>query len=156
MKTIINSNGYRLILFILPFIFSFCSEKKDDVQKVADFTGNYSGGWWSNPPTENNYVNIPASLRLTEVKNDTLWTGEFFFTRSFNSCCKSGSNDGKISMTIKDSVITKFVYNDIIPNCNGTFEGSGKIDSSGTIMINFTGSDCEGEHKGGKLEVKKK
>lgn len=119
------------------------------------FAGNYVGGWWSNPPTERTYANEPASAIFRAGDSDTTWVGEFFFTRIFESCCGSGPNDGTLSFNLVDSVITNFKYMDIIPGCNGLFEGTGIINKSGTVIINFTGSDCEGEHEEARMEFTK-
>ncbi|MBV6646656.1 MAG: hypothetical protein KI790_14460 [Cyclobacteriaceae bacterium] len=129
------------------------SEQKDTMDTVDLTVIRYVGGWWSNPPTSNIYENYGVSAKITRRVNGVDWSGEFFFTDQFQSCCNSGENDGTISFKVENDSIKSFVYNDIIPNCNGTFRGEGTISTNGQLTIHFTGSDCEGEHQGGRLEL---
>ncbi|MFY0600154.1 MAG: hypothetical protein JXR03_10825 [Cyclobacteriaceae bacterium] len=130
-----------------------CSEDEKDTEPVIEpFYGKYSGGWWSNAANGSVYENIGASA-IIDVGTGARWTGEFFYTRNYRSCCGNSTNDGTISFNLVDSVITSFRYSGTVPNCNGSFQGEGVVTPAGSIEIVFTGSDCEGEHEGGMIKL---
>ncbi|CAN0459307.1 unnamed protein product, partial [Ectocarpus fasciculatus] len=120
------------------------------------FEGQYVGGWWSNAASGSVYENYPASISIAAGSSDTEWVGEFFYTRNHISCCSATNpNDGSISFTMVDSVITNFQYIGNLPECAGSFQGEGVLNDSGTIIIQLTGSDCEGVHTGTRIEMSK-
>ena len=143
------------ILIVFLLLGSSCKTDDNTTNTEPDMeeqtiAGDYSGRWSSITPL-NTYDQIPASIRIQATADPNRFIGQFYFTSSFVSCCNSGDSDGSITIDIEGSTITSFTYTDIIPNCNGSFSGTGTISDSGTITINFTGSDCEGEHTGGVL-----
>lgn len=123
--------------------------------EAATFEGQYSGGWWSNAANGSVYDGIPASITVAAGNSETEWVGEFFYTSSHVSCCSTNPNDGSISFTMVDSVITNFEYLGNLPNCTGNFQGEGILDNQGDIIIQLTGNDCEGEHSNARIELSK-
>ena len=53
---------------------------------------------------------------------------------------------------VKGDTITDFVFNEKLTEymggCSGKFTGSGRVNFGGQIEIDFTGTDCRGEHVG--------
>ena len=141
---------------LIAFLVLGLSCKTDDDTAMPEpeaeqsIAGQYTGTWSSVTPL-NTYNQIPASARIQATDNPNRFIGQFYFTSSFVSCCNSGDNDGSLVIDVDGSMITSFTYTDVIPNCNGSFNGTGTISESGVITINFTGSDCEGEHTDGVL-----
>lgn len=155
--------GYVLGLAILASCFA-CSEDEEPAvpvvpEKEAEeetFEGKYVGGWWSNATNGSVYVNIAASAIIKKTDDETKWVGEFFYSRNHTSCCSSNANDGTISFTLIDGVISEFQYDGTIPGCSGDFSGEGEVNDSGKITIVLTsGSDCEGDHSDARIELSK-
>jgi len=144
-----------IIIVLLPLLlFTLGCSSDDDTSKTEDtvspFAGNFRGTWTSQT-ANNNYDRIPASIKFVADANDeTKFTGQFYYTASFTTCCQSGANDGTVQMTVRDNEIINFKLNSIVPNCSGIFEGTGTLENE-TITINFGGGDCEGPHSGGQL-----
>ena len=141
-------------LLLMAWLCLFNSCKSDEVEAIieeeATIAGNYTGSWSSVNP-QSTYDGLAISARVTETSNPNIFDGEFFFTSSYVSCCNSGVNDGTLRFVVDGNNITEFIYNDILPNCNGTFTGTGTINDNGSIRIEFTGFDCEGDHTDGVL-----
>ena len=155
-------NSFKLTFFsccLLTMIFS-CGGDEEDVNVTEGessndgIAGRYVGGWTSDPPTSSKYEGISISAIFTEVREGE-FAGEFFFTSSYKSCCGDNPNDGTLSMFVVGNEITSWRYVDQIPNCNGIFEGSGTVADDGRLLIEFTGSDCEGEHADASLFLRK-
>lgn len=115
------------------------------VQKHASIEGRYLGQWSSTPPNGKKYDKIPISA-IIRSKTDSEYTGEFFFTKYFAPCCDGELHNGTLEIRVVGNKIISWIYNDLIPNCHGTFQGTGEVESNGNIRIDFEGSDCEGEH----------
>lgn len=149
-------NLFKLLtlLFLITSSTYSCANNEDaptePPQKEINIVGDHVGNWSSVTPS-NTYTRIPASARIVSTNDPNRFVGQFFFTASFVSCCNSGDNDGSLEIILDGNKITSFTYNDILPNCNGNFSGTGEISETGDITINFTGSDCEGEHNNGVL-----
>lgn len=148
----ITSLLFHCSLMILLLV--SCNSENDDINtqvnevNLTTLKGKYVGTWNSTTPSIT-YTDYPISLKINHVNQDeTIINGEFFATSSFTSCCNSGENDGSISMQIKDNSIVSFNYTDIIPECAGSFKGSGSIGNELTLSINFAGNDCDGDHVG--------
>ena len=90
---------------------------------------------------------VAISAEIEET-NPGQFRGAFYISNNFTSCCNSGSDDGTITFEVSGDEISNFVWNDIIPNCEGTFEGTGMITSENTFTVDFTGTDCDGDHVG--------
>jgi hypothetical protein len=156
MKTLIT----RYSFLIITIVFISCKSDDDtstppEMEETINFTnieGDYVGKWSSTTPL-NTYDRIPMSMRITASDIPGKFRGQFFFTASFVSCCNSGSSDGSILIEVEENTIKSFVYNDILPNCNGRFEGDGFINENGEISISFAGNDCEGDHTGGLIRM---
>ncbi|MEQ9300702.1 MAG: hypothetical protein RIF33_19175 [Cyclobacteriaceae bacterium] len=155
-----------LTLLLICFVTISCGDDEDNdpvvepvivepEPVVATFDGQYIGGWWSDAANGSSYNNIPASMTIAAGSSATEWVGQFFYTRNHTSCCSNNPNDGTISFTMMDSVITNFQYLGTIPNCAGNFQGEGVLNAQGTIIIQLTGNDCEGEHSGARIELSK-
>ncbi|MEO0572795.1 MAG: hypothetical protein AAF039_13900 [Bacteroidota bacterium] len=137
-----------------------CGSSDDDSSvtpeesEVQTLEGNYAGAWSSITPL-NNYQGIPISAKITATSDPNVFRGEFFFTSNLISCCNSGANDGTLNITIDGDDVTEFVYRDVIPSCNGNFNGTGTTANNDTLTINFIGADCEGDHENGSLVLNK-
>ncbi len=147
------------VLFVCVFsvVAMACADDDPDpvVQETDSIAGKYVGGWTSDPPTPNEYKSIPISVILTQAEEASHYEGEFFFSGSFTPCCGGADNNGTVGFVIEGNEISSFVYNDKIPGCPGLFKGTGTVESDGRLLISFTGSDCEGEHEGGQLFLRK-
>ncbi|MEO9869965.1 hypothetical protein [Ekhidna sp.] len=153
-----------IIALTISFACLSCSEDSEpEIEEVPEkefveqtFTGRYIGGWWSNASNGSVYKNYPASAIIKETEDENKWVGEFFYTRTHTSCCSSNPNDGTISFTLKDGIISDFKYAGTIPDCSSDFRGEGKVEDSGKIIINLTaGRDCEGDHTNARIELSK-
>lgn len=154
--------NYKYAVKILSLTIGMCiivttySCKEEVEEPIVDlvFHGKYAGGWSSTATNGSVYNGIAASAIINEGIND-IYSGEFFFTRNHRPCCGGDGNNGTIYFTMKDSVITDFQYSDTVPGCPGSFSGDGALTKEGKISIDFTGSDCEGKHSGGRLVLSK-
>ncbi|WP_347922927.1 hypothetical protein [Pontimicrobium sp. SW4] len=145
------SKTYLLLICII-ISFSSCNQKdsKDKGNPVENeytlTSGNYTG-LWSSSTAERSFTDLPISASINELASGE-FKGSFFISNNFTSCCNSGENDGAVSFTIDNNVLSNFKYDDIIPNCNGLFAGNGKLLEDNSIIINITGTDCDGNHSG--------
>jgi len=146
-----NMYHLKLIAFlILSISLTQCGTEEDteDNNEVITLEGDYTGTWAS--MTENSL--FPGTIISTKLRflngNENKLVGEFFVSGNFTSCCNSGPNDGTLSMDVDGDMITSFTYNDIIPDCGGTFNGTGEVRTNEELFINFTGQDCDGNHVG--------
>lgn len=120
----------------------------DEEMMEQTLSGNYTGTWNSVTPSVT-FTDFPISATFTEnPSNPDLITAAFFATSNFTSCCSTNSNDGTMIFNLDDNTITSFSFVDTIVDCEGNFSGDGIIDNSGRFIIDFTGSDCDGEHVG--------
>ena len=150
-------NHFFVVTLTSIMLFSSCSgddEEQQVVEETNTVEGRYVGGWNSNPPTANVYENEPISAIIT-MSGENEFTGEFFFSNAHVPCCGGDGNNGTIMMSIDGTTITSWSYDDTIPGCPGRFMGSGTIASDGRLLIDFTGSDCEGEHADASLFLRK-
>lgn len=121
--------------------------------------GDYIGTW-----DDNFYTNFAVSARILSEANKVL-RGELFYTGNFTPCCNAASvgaeNDGKITLVLSEDekTISSFTYDQVLltymGGCNGQYTGTGEIDDF-SFEIDYTGSDCDGFHIGGKLRIEKK
>ncbi|MGL1888085.1 MAG: hypothetical protein OCD76_16335 [Reichenbachiella sp.] len=159
-----------LYLILLTFLLSNCSndddkviiEDKEEEQKEVDdeiFTlsvGSYSGLWNSSASNGSVYTNLDITAKITQIEDGQI-TGLLYISSDFTSCCgSSGGNDGPLSFAILDNEVSDFKWDDIIPDCNGTFTGAGTIvdHDSFSIQIN-KGEDCEGTHSNTSIRLSK-
>lgn len=115
--------------------------------------GKYVGSW-----DDNIYSNFGISADLTYSSGRL--SGPFYYTGTFDSCC-GGNDDGSIIMEIEeDGTIRNFRYNQVLiefmGGCTGTYSGEGNIENYTELHIDFSGSDCEGPHTGGKIVLRKR
>ncbi|MDT0605572.1 hypothetical protein [Croceitalea rosinachiae] len=108
--------------------------------------GNYRGLWNSSTSTAT-FTNLAISAKIEESSTG-MFEGEFFISDNFLSCCNSGPNDGTIRFRVSENTLEDFEWDDIIPNCNGTFEGNGELVDDNSFSIDITGLDCDGNHTG--------
>jgi len=145
------SKTYLLLICII-ISFSSCNQKdsKDKGNPVENeytlTSGNYTG-FWNSTATNTSFTDLPVSASVNEVAPGK-FEGGFYISNNFASCCNSGDNDGIISFTIDNNILSNFKYDDIIPNCNGLFTGSGSVLSNNSIKIDIVGTDCDGDHTG--------
>ncbi len=148
MKTVKTVLSFILLGLVLNACGSDDSQEEEEQIEETTLEGEYRGSWTSVTETTS-FTGVPVSARFAFASNsETRLLGEFFISSNFTSCCESGPNDGSLTMEIDGATITSFRYNDIIPNCGGTFNGTGTISSSEVLEIAFTGNDCDGNHVG--------
>ena len=156
MKSIISINKFFLIVAIL--FFTACGSDSDDPITVTPpvsttLAGDYSGTWDSTTPTAS-FFGVDVSARLTSNAQETRLSGPFFISPNLEPCC-GATNDGRIVIELDGNTITSFTYTDAIPGCTGNVSGTGEIISTGALVIDFTGTDCDGEHTGELVLTKK-
>lgn len=141
---------YRIVRIILLVTFSMpilsCGSDDPASDELVLTTGDYTGKWNSTTATAK-FTNLSISARIKEVSAGK-FEGALFISNNFTSCCNSGKDDGAIHFTVNGTTITDFVWDDIIPDCTGTFMGTGTITSNNGFRIEFTGTDCDGDHVG--------
>ena len=152
--------GFKSILFILWGTFLIACDSTDEPDVVEDpeevpqeifslEAGDFEGQWTSRTATATfEGLSITARVR---IESDSIATGELFISSNFTSCCGSDGidgSDGSISFTVSDNRVKSFIWDDVIPNCEGTFNGSGRLAADNSIEVNFTGTDCDGNHTG--------
>ena len=147
MKKTITINKWMTIVTILFLTACSDGDVAPIIEEPVTLDGKYTGGWTSTTATVS-FSSFPISAQLFTTGDKTSLNGEFFATRNLTSCCNSGNNDGRITMTLDGDIITAFSLNVIIPGCSGNFTGSGVIKPSGDLVIDFTGTDCDGDHIG--------
>jgi hypothetical protein len=136
--TVVDFEGARMFVLSTPSETIRLSENGE-----PDVSGSYVGEWNGNL----GFVGVPVSAKINRVSSDVNdYEGEFFISTNFTSCCNSGANDGTITLSVEKNMIVDFKWIDIIPNCNGTFIGTGQIMPNGDIELSITGNDCDGSH----------
>jgi len=117
--------------------------------------GDFTGTWDDNIYTAFG-ISAKISLRLAGGRAG----GDFFYSGNFTSCCQ-GQDDGTISFNLKEEgSIEDFIYRqDLVSfqggSCPGTYTGSGTVENYTTLVISFTGDDCEGPHTNGRIRLQK-
>lgn len=151
MKKVLLINKYLMLACIL--LITSCSSSDDDDPTIITpppvsntLGGDYTGSWNSTTPSAT-FNNLSVSARLTVNSDGTRLVGKFYISSSFTSPFGS-ADDGSLVIDINGKTITGFSYADNIPNCTGNFTGSGIINDSGNLIIDFTGTDCDGAHVG--------
>ncbi len=115
---------------------------------VTTLDGNYKGTWSSTTPSAT-FTNVPISAKLQFAGSNNILVGDFFVSGNFTVCCSSGSNDGTLTINMDGDDITSFHYNDVITGCSGVFDGTGIVrENDKALVIDFTGTDCDGDHVG--------
>ena len=126
----------------------------EDDPVEESFTGNYRGTWNSTTPSIT-YTDFAISARfVVSASNPNRIDAEFFATSNFTSCCSTNANDGTMVIQLDGDTITSFAFTDTIVDCEGSFSGDGMINASGNFVIDFTGTDCDGDHVGQLLFIK--
>ena len=148
----IKLNTFVLALVCLCFISCSSSDDSEDEiipEQPVGFKGEYTGTWSSTTPSIT-YTDYPVSITIEQERvsgNEITLSGPFFATGSNVSCC-GNTDDGSVVIEIVDNTITSFSFNDRIEGCTGNFTGSGVVTSNGTLVIDFEGNDCDGDHVG--------
>ena len=124
-----------------------------EMSDIPYLQGQYVGTW-----DDNLYSNFGISASLTYSPGKL--SGPFYYSSTFDSCC-GGDNDGTITVNIEeDGSISSFRYNQVLiefmGGCNGTYDGEGTVENFTELHIDFSGSDCEGPHTGGKIVLRKR
>lgn len=118
-------------------------------QELSFSVGRYRGVWDSSATNGANFndLNVTAIINNGEVEGN--FTGSLFISGNFTSCCGAQGNngDGAISISISERQVT-FLWDDVIPGCEGTFNGVGTLVENDRITLNLTGTDCDGDHTG--------
>lgn len=122
-------------------------EATEPAMEPITIPGDYTGVWNSRTETAS-FSNVLISARISETGTNQ-YSGPFFITPNFVSCCGGPGNDGTITFTVEEDSLLNFVYDDVIPNCEGTFTGKGIIHADGTLQLTIAGTDCDGTHAGG-------
>ncbi|RLD22127.1 MAG: hypothetical protein DRI69_02110 [Bacteroidetes bacterium] len=116
--------------------------------------GDYKGTWDDNLDSE-----FPVSATLAFLAGEL--RGAFFATISLVPCC-GGVDDGKLSIKLDGTTITSFRYDQQLDDfgngtpCPGLYVGDGEVTNYTTLVIHYTGNDCEGEHIDGLLTLRKR
>ena len=139
-----NLNLAKSIILIALITIMGCS--KDDGDNNGETTqnppvdtsilsGNYTGTWDSTTPSAT-FAGVPVSAKLQYAGSNTeKLTGEFFISGNYTVCCSVGSNDGTLIIDFDGDTITSFVYNDVITDCSGVFDGSGEIRATDKAFV---------------------
>ncbi len=156
MKNVLTNNKWFLIVAIL--FFTACGGGDDDPVTITPpiattLAGDYSGNWDSTTPSAS-FFGVDVSTRLTSNAQETRLSGPFFISPNLEPRF-GATNDGRIVIELDGNTITSFTYTDAIPGCTGNFSGTGEITSTGALVIDFTGTDCDGDHVG-KIVLTKK
>jgi len=121
---------------------------------VGILSGKYRGTWDDN---------IYTSFGITAVISGSgnTFSGPFYYSNGlpdFTSCCGT-ADDGRIIVKIDGESITEFIYNQDLPTfmggCPGLYDGTGSLKDAITLLVNFSGEDCEGPHTGGRIELER-
>ncbi len=125
-----------------------------ELTDVNPLIGKYRGHW-----SDNLYNKYPNSMEIVSGGAETL-TGVYYYTSQYKPCCNGAQagaeNDGRITLVINAETkeIVKFTFNQVLltfqGGCNGHYTGSGTFDKT-SLLINFTGRDCEGPHTDGVI-----
>ncbi|WP_047547756.1 hypothetical protein [Psychroserpens sp. Hel_I_66] len=150
MKSL-NLKSITLCLVSILFLSLLSCNSDDDNNQVqpisTELEGDYVGTWNSVTPTTS-FTDYAFSASL-EIVDTNILTGSWYAIDSFEGCCSEGDDDGTITMSITGNTITSFLLEDIITDCSGTFTGDGFIrESDNALVVNFTGTDCDGLHEG--------
>jgi hypothetical protein len=138
VATVVDFKGARMFVLSTPSDSIRLPENGE-----PDVSGSYIGEWNGNLGFEG----VPVSAKINRVSAEVSdYEGEFFISTNFTSCCNSGANDGTITLSVENNMIVDFEWIDVIPNCNGTFIGTGQIMSNGDVELSITGHDCDGNH----------
>ncbi len=146
---------FAISFFALLILSTLSCSSSDDPEEIimqeqaAGFIGDYTGTWNSTTPSVT-YTDYPVSITIEQERvngDEIILSGPFFATANQVSCCGS-PDDGSVVIKISGDQITSFSFNDRIVDCTGNFTGSGSVSSNGTLIIDFTGQDCDGEHVG--------
>ncbi len=158
------------ILFISISLLYSCSN--DDENTTSDMPEpNFIGIWkgWFKDNIYDQNTGYPNGLDFTiDIKqqltiNDGNIPGDYiigkiYFTNSTTSCC-GGENDGQITAQYNGvgQLSNIVLIQDLEFSgsaCPGTYAGTGTF-TSNTLSINFLGTDCEGVHSGGEIQLLK-
>lgn len=134
-----------LALLVSTTVILSCGEDEAGSEVLTFSAGDYTGIWNSSTGSRT-FSNLKISAEITEPTPGN-FRGSFYISGNFRSCC-GGVDDGTITFTVSDKEIVDFVWDDTINNCTGTFNGTGIITSKDAIRIEFTGTDCDGNHTG--------
>lgn len=150
MKRTLLTIAWALYLCIA---LSSCSSDDNGTNQEMEMTeetlaGNYIGTWNSTTPSVTFTDFIISAKFVISPSDPNLILAEFFATSNLTSCCSTNANDGTMTINLDGNTITSFSFIDTIVGCEGNFTGSGIIDADGRFLIDFTGSDCDGEHVG--------
>jgi len=114
--------------------------------------GEYTGRW-----DDNIYTNFPISTRIDNFDQDQV-SGKFYYSANFRSCC-GGRDDGFITLTLDGNNIKAFRYDQDLLNykggCPGLYTGTGSVVQFTSLEIQFTGNDCDGQHSGGRISMRR-
>lgn len=159
----------KLPILLICFCLLYSCNNDDNIQSSTkpDFIGIWKGSFKDNIYNEN--TGYPNGLDFTiEIKqqlavNDGNIPGDYiigkiYFTNSTTSCC-GGENDGQIKAQYTNSgQLSNIVIQQDLEfagsPCPGTYAATGTF-TSNTISIKFSGTDCEGAHSNGEIQLVK-
>lgn len=146
------------LLGLLVVLFSFGCGGDDEPMEPAEapfaFEGNWIGRW-----SDSLFPSIAASA-IVRSTGQNEYFGDFFYnsmnaTGPYTPCC-GGTTDGNFTFTLDGDRVLDFVYRQNAPDymggCPGTYEGEGELNrETNRLVINFTGTDCDGFHDNGVI-----
>ncbi len=116
----------------------------------GELKGDYVGTW-----DDNFYSNFAITASIDGAGGQ--YSGDFYYTGNFTACC-GAATDGDISFQVNDiGQISGFEYNQnlitYMNGCPGYYTGQGQLEDELTLVINFSGEDCDGVHTGGIMRL---
>lgn len=118
-------------------------------QELSFSAGRYRGIWNSSATNGANFNDLNVTAIINNGEAEGSFTGSLFISGNFTSCCgaQGDNGDGAIAINISEGQVT-FLWDDVIPGCEGTFNGVGTLVENDRITLNLTGTDCDGDHTG--------
>ncbi|WP_298893277.1 hypothetical protein [uncultured Psychroserpens sp.] len=164
-------NSFLLFLvFLVSISMSSCSNDDDTVAPneqqtnlIGIWNGNLKDSFYNENTGYPNGINFTIDVKQQLIIADGNVPGDYiigkiYFSDTITSCCGQ-ENDGQITAQyFDDGKLSNAVIqqtssiNNII--CQGILTGTGLF-TSNTMTINFIGTDCEGFHTGGEIQLTK-
>ena len=146
-----------LTVFFFLFLMLSCSSEDEQPMVMEDpdfsFEGNWIGRW-----SDSLFPTLVASAQVRKSGN-TQYSGAFYYDTTgegpYKPCC-GGSTDGSITFEVIGDNVTNWLYvqnaPDYMGGCPGRYVGDGALSADRkSLIISFTGDDCDGFHDNGRL-----
>lgn len=152
-KALSLNTDYQVVIYNpIDFTISIASNAFM-LTNAAPLAGEYVGTW-----NDNLFSDILVSARISSSTSDGPYSGDFFISTNLTAAW-GAATDGDISFTLINNEIEAFRYDQNLPDymggCPGVYVGTGSIEDNITLVINFTGDDCDGHHEDGVISLKR-